>query len=275
MLDRRRFLAAGSAAAASLATSGFAADLFPADGEPILVEGIAAPADGPLVQVAGGVRGLYLGTPVENYRDYSGPLPTLTARGADQPLSEEIAAANTILANAPTSSPRAVIDYFEALPYVNKDGEAYNAGWKNRWNPVIVAFFTETNTTPEGDTTAWCAAFLNWCLARAGYNGGTNSAASASFRFAPGQTNAPSVGDIIVFRAPTNICKGHVGLVLASNPSAGQLLVLGGNQKNAAGHHAVNKLWLPAQSSNLVLHSFHRMSAFKNASTAAPFCPPY
>src|SRR5437763_10958974 len=47
-------------------------------------------------------------------------------------------------------------------------------------NPVIVAFFLATNLKPAGDTTAWCAAFVNWCLQRAGLPT-TKSASSQSF----------------------------------------------------------------------------------------------
>lgn len=254
MLSRRGFLAAGSATAASMTTVGLAADFFPSEGS--------------------GPR-LYYGTPVENYRDYDGPLELLGPRGIKSPLQEEIDTADMILANAPRSTPFDVVRYFEDLTLVNREQEAYNAGWKDRWNPVIVAFFKQTDTTPEGDTTPWCAAFLNWCLARARYHGGTGSAASASFRVAPGETNDPSVGDIIVYKNTDGSCLGHAALVLARGDAAGQFQVLGGNQKNSSGHHSVNRKLVPFAGSGLTFHSFHRMKALKNSWPKRKFCPPY
>ena len=245
MRSRRWFLIAGSAIAASIARVGSAADLLSVGGRPR-------------------VR-FYTGTPVENYRDYDGPLQLLQPRGIEDPLLEEIETAKIILGNAPKSTPFDVVRYFERLSLLNRDQEAYNAWWKDLWNPVIVAFFQETQTTPAGDTTAWCAAFINWCLARAGYLGGTGSAASASFRDAPGKTNNPSAGDIIVFKDTAQPTKGHVGLVLAKSSSGKQFQVLGGNQQNALGHHSVNTMWLPKPGSSLAFHSFHKISAFKTA----------
>src|SRR5215472_3935104 len=47
-------------------------------------------------------------------------------------------------------------------------------------NPVVVLFFLATDTRPAGDTTAWCSAFVNWCLQRSGISG-TRNAGSQSF----------------------------------------------------------------------------------------------
>ncbi len=133
--------------------------------------------------------------------DYSGPLPAdLYARGTKPPLTEEEAVARRIIRRAPTSSPIAIMEYFSGLRERNRDGEAYNAGWATRWNPVIVEFYTAVNGTYSDDTTAWCAAFINWCFVRAGYKGGTRSAVSGTFRNAPGKTTTPGRGDVAVFR---------------------------------------------------------------------------
>lgn len=208
--------------------------------------------------------------PVENYRDFEGDvLPRPMRHGTRIPLETETTIADKILSRAPRTSPLAVMLYLEAVKRVNKDREAYNGGWKTRWNPVIVSFFRETRTTPEGDTTSWCAASLNWTLARAGYRGGTHSASSGSFRDAPGRTDRPRPGDIVVFGQtdPQAFAqgRGHVCLFLAQCRDA--VLVLGGNQTNRFGHHSVCRKWLAKNGDELKLHSFHAIHAFRHMAT--------
>ncbi|SDR43461.1 TIGR02594 family protein [Rhizobiales bacterium GAS191] len=204
--------------------------------------------------------------PIENYRDFeSAELPPPMVGGTQVPLETETTIADRILRAAPRTSPFAVMRYLEAVRRVNKDREAYNGGWKTRWNPVIVTFFEDTSTTPQGDTTSWCAASLNWTLARAGYRGGTSSASSGSFRDAPGRTNRPRPGDIVVFghTDPQAFAagRGHVGLFVAQRHDA--VLVLGGNQTNRFGHHSFCRKWLAKSGEDLKLHSFHAIDALK------------
>lgn len=194
-----------------------------------------------------------------------GPLPFPMVGGSAQAEGSEIAVANRILTAAPRTSPLAMMLYFERLRARNKDGEAYNAGWqKDRWNPIIVTFFEATATTPSGDTTSWCAASLNWMLRRAGYSGGTGSASSGSFREAPGLTRRPRPGDIVVFRDTDSEASakglGHVCLFLRQ--TGNRILVLGGNQVDPRGHHAIRRKWLDKANDSLTLHSFHDMRAF-------------
>jgi uncharacterized protein (TIGR02594 family) len=193
-------------------------------------------------------------------------------RGAMQPYPSEVEAAKRILQRAPTSTPLEVMRYFERLPYVDSQREAYNAGWAQRWNPVIVAFFVGIQPGAfDKDETPWCAAFLNWCLARAGYRGGTKSSSSGSFRDAPGRTTSPSVGDIVVFKSSRPGCSGHVGLV--ARRTGQQILVLGGNQTDVKGHKSVNHRWLPHPNLDLQIHSFHKISAFRSSINPRPRCP--
>lgn len=202
--------------------------------------------------------------------DYSGPLPSdRFIRGNLPPSNEEEAIARQILQGAPRSSPLAIMRYFAGITRVNKDGEAYNAGWANRWNPVIVEFYSATLDTHSGDTTAWCAAFLNWCLDRAGYKGSTKTTVSGSFRNAPGLTTSPQQGDIIVFKRTG--CTGHVGLV--ERRSGTQFMVIGGNQTNVKGHSSINVKKLPVPGAGLTVHSFHRIAEFRRAVSPRPSCP--
>lgn len=201
----------------------------------------------------------------EAHSDYGGPLPPMRHMGVRHPSHNEQDRAAAILDAAPVSTPLAIMEYFEGLRATNRDGEFYNAGWKTRWNPVIVAFFRETATKPSGDTTSWCAAFLNWCLHRAGDQGGTGSASSGSFRTVAGRTHHPQPGDVVVFGDIDPVGyrqgRGHVGLFLERRGD--RILVLGGNQKNRFGHQAVCRKWLGQHDTTygLALHSFHSMRA--------------
>ena len=134
-------------------------------------------------------------------------------------------------------------DILNEIDDKNDDQEAYNAQWQHRWNPVIVGFYESTTLKPDyvfkkGDTIDWCAAFLNWCLARAGYDT-TNNAMSGSFRTNFRKPEAP--GDIIVFRKRDKGGDqgfGHVGIFINETSSA--YTVLGGNQKNGKKYSSVN-----------------------------------
>jgi uncharacterized protein (TIGR02594 family) len=203
--------------------------------------------------------------PFDKYKDFeSSTLPFPLVGGTAKPERNEQTIANGIIKRAPVRSPYAIMHYFETLRRVNKDNEAYNGGWATRWNPIIVEFFRATQTKPEGDTTSWCAASLNWTLARSHMKGGTHSASSGSFRESPGKTRHPRRGDIVVFGATDPAAfaqgRGHVGLFVAQRSDA--VLVLGGNQTNPFGHHAFCRKWLDKKGKDLKLHSFHDIRAF-------------
>jgi uncharacterized protein (TIGR02594 family) len=244
MLDRREFLIGAGCAAFGCYEQASAADML-----------IEAP-NGPVV----------LGP------DYRGPLPADRFSKRDLPPSnDEERIARQILQGAPRSSPLAIMRYFAGITRRNSDGEAYNAGWHTRWNPVIVEFYSATLDTHSGDDTPWCAAFLNWCLDRANYKGSTKTTSSGSFRKAPGLVSAANArqGDIIVFKGGT--CTGHVGLLEAKSGS--QFMVIGGNQTNVKGHSSINVKKLPVPGAGLTVHSFHSISEFKRAVSPRPSCP--
>jgi uncharacterized protein (TIGR02594 family) len=182
--------------------------------------------------------------------------------GTRPALREEIEKADAILAGAPSNkTPLDIMRYLEAVPDVNRDGEHYNAGWRTRWNPVIVRFFAATNFgKPAGDTTSWCAASLNWSLKRSGFQHGTNSAASSSFRTVPGRTDNPKPGDIVVFVQTGDHSHGHVTLFVAAD--ANRIQCLGGNQLDQVGHHAICTKWIPKQGF-LTFHSYHSVEALR------------
>jgi uncharacterized protein (TIGR02594 family) len=102
------------------------------------------------------------------------------------------------------------------------------------WNPLVVEFFSATNFPAQSDLVPWCAAFVNWCLRRAGRHG-SQSASSQSFLTGGFETTStPKTGDLAVFscrdKATGNkIDMGHVAFV-KSPPTDKGVLVLGGNQ---------------------------------------------
>jgi len=198
--------------------------------------------------------------------------------GTAQPKAHEIETARRIMQGAPygTRKPIDVARYFCSVGQgklnatFGEDVRAYVAGWPVRYNPVIINFFKATSTQPlsiYGDGTSWCAAFVNWCIARSlmpsgdiavDVNGimrplpaallkGTNSASSGSFRCwskAAADAGGPRVGDVLVWAQDGTLdgCKpgpGHVGFYIGRTPG-GSYLSLGGNKRDPrTNHHAV------------------------------------
>jgi hypothetical protein len=208
-----------------------------------------------------------------NAADPPAPYTETALVGTKPPSQEEIQAAHDILIQSPFGvAPIDVAQYFLAVG-AGAYGQAYRSyarEWPVRANPLIFHFFSSTLTKPEGDTTAWCAAFLNWCLLRAratsadeiGKSTGdyspngkpfpdenlrkysTNNASSGSFRCWD-ELSSPNRGDIAVFKnagtdALTAVCRGqgHVAFFL-SIPRAGRVRVLGGNQSSPGSGGAI------------------------------------
>jgi len=108
-------------------------------------------------------------------------------------------------------------------------------------NPHIIEYFKETSLNKKDastDETAWCAAFCNWCLVKAGYKG-TNNAMAASFRNWGRATrgNQPALGAVALICFPDG--RHHVTFVAGLDRSGVRLATLGGNQgKNSAVTHS-------------------------------------
>jgi CHAP domain len=170
------------------------------------------------------------------------------------------------------------------------DWRPYTRAWPvdAHANPLILDFFRATKTHPVGDTTAWCAAFINWCILK-GHKGsvpeggspGTSSAASSSFReWGTGVltydnasssllgSSQPRAGDLAVFAevrqdGSLDPIHGHVGFFL--DMDSARVRVLGGNQFE--GHpivHAINVKWIP-KNGFLRLHSIRTDKSLSNA----------
>ncbi len=127
------------------------------------------------------------------------------------------------LQNAPTTGrPWLAIAYAE-------EGQKEIVG--SGHNPRIIEYLHSTNLGApynNRDETAWCSAFVNWCVERAGH-GGTDSAAALSWASWGKATTNPVPGDIVVFNWGGG--HGHVGFY--HSVSGNKVILFGGNQDNA------------------------------------------
>lgn len=196
-----------------------------------------------------------------------GVLTDYEPTGTEKPTNAEQVLGQDILKNLPSNcTPIEIALYFLAVGQgkFGEDRIPYITAWPERWNPVIVEFFRATTLQPSGDTTAWCAAFMNFCLMKsakdkqlpANASKPTLSAAALSFRKWGRETSTPRPGDIVVFKnvtAPPG--RGHVGFYLADQGDS--VLVLGGNQfEGKPVRHTINRKLLKKDGSVLKLHSF-------------------
>lgn len=135
------------------------------------------------------------------------------------------------LANAPTTGrPWLPIAYAEV-------GVKEIAGHDH--NPRIIEYLHSTNLGApynNQDETAWCSAFVNWCVERSGH-AGTDSATALSWASWGSSTSSPVPGDIVVFNWGGGY--GHVGFFASATST--KVNVLGGNQSNEVMVKAFNK----------------------------------
>ena len=99
--------------------------------------------------------------------------------------------------------------------------------------PRILEYFgaTRLRVPPEGDETPWCAAFVGWCLERAGV-AGTGKANARSYLDWGVPLMEARLGCVVVFSRGDNKAQGHVGFWVGETPGQDAALVLGGNQGN-------------------------------------------
>ncbi len=102
---------------------------------------------------------------------------------------------------------------------------------KSRHNSRILKYhstvLTNRGKTLKTDEAAWCSAFVNWCLKKAGIIG-TNSTGAKSWLRWGKRLNEGVFGCVVIFRRTGG---GHVGFYVATQGN--HILVLGGNQNDA------------------------------------------
>ena len=105
-----------------------------------------------------------------------------------------------------------------------------------RSNERIIEYLRSTSypdalIDANGDSIAWCASFVNWCLAAVGI-AGTGKANARSYLGYGEHMDIEYArpGDIAVFERPPNPASGHVAFF--ERLQGKSVFVTGGNQKN-------------------------------------------
>lgn len=105
-------------------------------------------------------------------------------------------------------------------------------------HPRILEYLATCRDLEEGewerDSTPWCSAFVNWCLARAGIAGTDSGWARTWAEW--GVPTGPRLGAVAVWArgrpaADAPVVTGHVGFLVEDMGDS--LLVLGGNQSDS------------------------------------------
>lgn len=100
---------------------------------------------------------------------------------------------------------------------------------ENEQRETLAAYLADGGQNIDPAKTAWCAAFINATLAKAGM-GGTGSLAARSFLNWGEEVDQPQRGDVVVLsRGDPNGPQGHVGFFDGFNDD-GTIRLLGGNQ---------------------------------------------
>ncbi|WP_144161577.1 glucosaminidase domain-containing protein [Paraburkholderia sp. BCC1885] len=138
-------------------------------------------------------------------------------------------------------------------PWMAIAEQEFEAGVKRRGGAQpdqhIEEYFSATSLGRQrSDNLAYCAAFVNWCLTRAGYHGNNNAGANSLSTWGRAtRGNKPAYGAIAVVHFPTG--GFHVTFVngkAPSRPNAPRVATLGGNQGHAheVSHSAVPAGWV-------------------------------
>ena len=122
-------------------------------------------------------------------------------------------------------------------------------------NPRVLAYLQScellSKSLQRRDETAWCSAFVNWCIEQTGLEG-TNSAWARDWLNWGEKLTTPTRGCVVVFsRGPG----GHVGFYLDETET--HIEVLGGNQNDEV---------------NVLFYSKRRVLGYRSMKVAAEFC---
>ncbi len=101
-------------------------------------------------------------------------------------------------------------------------------------NPRILAYWKAVDyTPPDGDETAWCSAFVNWCMQEAGLSG-TRQPNARSWEKYGKELTKPENGCIaVLWRGSKDGWQGHVAFYVGPGSKPGTIRLLGGNQGNS------------------------------------------
>ncbi len=102
--------------------------------------------------------------------------------------------------------------------------------WNPGNNPRIQQYLASVGLVNKPDETAWCAAFVNWCLEQSGYRGAKSGRVSDWWGW--GRPVAATYGAICILQPLTvdQASSGHIGFLHAMD--ATNVWLLSGNSKN-------------------------------------------
>jgi len=94
----------------------------------------------------------------------------------------------------------------------------------------ILEYHQATSLKATDDETAWCSAFVCWCLETTGITS-TRSAAARSYLNWGKVLSEPRIGCVVVFQRGDSAWQGHVGFVVGFDKTT--ITCLGGNQNDS------------------------------------------
>ena len=98
-------------------------------------------------------------------------------------------------------------------------------------NPEIMKYFKEIGQDwVQGDETAWCSAFANWCAKKAGFEYSGKLTARSWLNLGHKVDNYEEADLVVFWRNDPNSWTGHVGIPV--NEDEDYIWTLGGNQSN-------------------------------------------
>lgn len=127
-------------------------------------------------------------------------------------------------------------------------------------NPRIAEYLRTVFDYTQHDEVAWCSAFANWCILKAGYRA-THSALARSWLNWGVALRVPVPGAVMVFARGSQSWQGHVAFYAGED--RGGYKVLGGNQGNAVSYatYARDGLLGIRWPDNYAIIELHRMRA--------------
>jgi len=209
-------------------------------GSPLLIRGIPACAqEAPGIPGAANASAQVDGPLDESLTQLEYPplalLDTAKPFGNKPPPPSELARAKDVVNATPNGpTPVAIAQSFVDRFFASNPRVISQWPKPDAWNPLIVEFFKATTLKANNDMVAWCAAFANWCLDRAGKKSSRSAASQSFLNDAFERTATPKVGDLAIFTCyrpgtTSSLGLGHVGFV-ASLPDTEFVEILGGNQ---------------------------------------------
>ncbi|HRJ07664.1 MAG TPA: TIGR02594 family protein [Prosthecobacter sp.] len=103
--------------------------------------------------------------------------------------------------------------------------------WQPGDNPRIQQYLASVGLPNKPDETAWCAAFVNWCLEQAGFRGARSGRVSDWWGW--GRPVAATYGAVCILQplGSDQATSGHIGFLHAMD--ATNVWLLSGNSKNS------------------------------------------